>query len=147
MCKNWYQGMWTGWHWPAWQRHREPVFDIAWCCQPHWMGHGQHRSLKMPSPCWELLENVNTCIFLWTSCNKFKGEYSHGILFPDLSWMSSYPGNWSITIIFLSQQVGGAHITGLSWLILCLQCHFHIYTEHSRYLVESLSEELRNDTP
>ena len=26
--------------------HGELVFDIAWCCQPHWMGHGQHLNLK-----------------------------------------------------------------------------------------------------
>ena len=25
---------------------REPIFDIAWCCQPHGMGHGQHLNLK-----------------------------------------------------------------------------------------------------
>ena len=24
-----------------------PVFDIAWCCQPHRMGHRQHLYLKM----------------------------------------------------------------------------------------------------
>ena len=24
----------------------ELEFDIAWCCQPHWMGHGQHLNLK-----------------------------------------------------------------------------------------------------
>ena len=22
--------------------HGETVFGLAWCCQPHWMGHGQH---------------------------------------------------------------------------------------------------------
>ena len=27
--------------------HGEPVFDIAWCCQPHQMGHRQHPNLKM----------------------------------------------------------------------------------------------------
>ena len=26
--------------------HGEPVFDIAWCCQPHRMGHGQHLNLR-----------------------------------------------------------------------------------------------------
>ena len=26
--------------------HEEPVFDIAWCCQPHRMAHGQHPNLK-----------------------------------------------------------------------------------------------------
>ena len=29
------------------EMHGESVFDIAWCCQPHWMGHGQHHNLKM----------------------------------------------------------------------------------------------------
>ena len=24
----------------------EPVFSLAWCCQPHWMGHGQHPNIK-----------------------------------------------------------------------------------------------------
>ena len=27
--------------------HEEPVFDIAWCCQPHRMGYGQHLNLNM----------------------------------------------------------------------------------------------------
>ena len=27
--------------------HVEPVFHIAWCCQPHRMEHGKHRDLKM----------------------------------------------------------------------------------------------------
>ena len=27
--------------------HGEPVFDIAWCCQPDRMGHGQHLNLRM----------------------------------------------------------------------------------------------------
>ena len=26
--------------------HGELVFDIAWSCQPHRMGHGQHLNLK-----------------------------------------------------------------------------------------------------
>ena len=25
----------------------ESVFRIGWCCQPHWMVHGQHPNLKM----------------------------------------------------------------------------------------------------
>ena len=25
----------------------EAVLGIAWCCQPHWMGNGQHPNLKM----------------------------------------------------------------------------------------------------
>ena len=28
------------------EMHGEPVFDIAWCCQHHRMGHGQHLNLK-----------------------------------------------------------------------------------------------------
>ena len=27
--------------------HRKLVLDIAWCCQPHRMGHRQHLNLKM----------------------------------------------------------------------------------------------------
>ena len=29
------------------EAHGELVFDIAWCCQPHWMGHVQYPNLKM----------------------------------------------------------------------------------------------------
>ena len=29
------------------ETHGELVFDIAWCCQPHWMGHGKYPNLKM----------------------------------------------------------------------------------------------------
>ena len=28
------------------EMHGEPVFDIAWYCKPHRMGHGQHINLK-----------------------------------------------------------------------------------------------------
>ena len=24
-----------------------PVFDVAWCCQTHQIGHGQHPNLKL----------------------------------------------------------------------------------------------------
>ena len=34
------------------QMHGELVFDIAWCCQPHRMGHGQHLNLKWISVDW-----------------------------------------------------------------------------------------------
>ena len=27
--------------------YREPVFDVAWSCQRHWIGHGQHPTFKM----------------------------------------------------------------------------------------------------
>ena len=30
----------------------EPVFGIAWCYQPQWMGHRQHPNLKMDI-CWQ----------------------------------------------------------------------------------------------
>ena len=30
----------------------EPVFGIAWCCQSHWMGHGQQPNLKMDMMIW-----------------------------------------------------------------------------------------------
>ena len=29
------------------EMHTEPVFDIAWCYQPHRMGHEQRHNLKM----------------------------------------------------------------------------------------------------
>ena len=29
------------------ETHGELVFDIAWCCQPHRMGHGQYPNLKL----------------------------------------------------------------------------------------------------
>ena len=31
---------------PVTNMHGEPVFDIAWCCQPDGMGHGQHLNQK-----------------------------------------------------------------------------------------------------
>ena len=34
------------------EMHGEPVFDIAWRCQPHRMGHGQGRNLKMDMDGW-----------------------------------------------------------------------------------------------
>ena len=38
--------------------HGEPLFDIAWCYQPHRMAHGQHLNLNMDM-CWEMIENAN----------------------------------------------------------------------------------------
>ena len=35
--------------------HWEPVFNIAWCCQPHRMGHGQHFNLKMDLDGWMVI--------------------------------------------------------------------------------------------
>ena len=29
------------------ETHGEPIFNVAWCCQPHQMGHRQHPNLKM----------------------------------------------------------------------------------------------------
>ena len=34
------------------EMHGEPVFGVAWCCQPHWMGHGPHPNLKMDVMIW-----------------------------------------------------------------------------------------------
>ena len=45
--------------------HGEPVFDIAWCCQPHQMGHRQHPNLKM---------DINWSQFWWHL--KFNCHYS-----------------------------------------------------------------------
>ena len=32
--------------------HGEPLFDVVWCCQHRWMGHGQHPNLKMETDGW-----------------------------------------------------------------------------------------------
>ena len=53
-CKTWSECVKTYVHkWLAWlastcktEMLGELVFDIAWCCQPHWMGHGEHLNLK-----------------------------------------------------------------------------------------------------
>ena len=44
---------------------RKPVFDIAYCCQPHEMGHGQHLNLK-----WIWMDDgwMHICISEWNEC-------------------------------------------------------------------------------
>ena len=34
------------------EMHGGPVFNVAWCCQPHWMGQRQHPTLKMDMDGW-----------------------------------------------------------------------------------------------
>ena len=37
------------------EMHGEPVFNIACCCQPHRMGHGQHFNLRMDLDGWMVI--------------------------------------------------------------------------------------------
>ena len=43
---------WLKIFWPSTILDKGLVFSIAWCYQPHWMGHRQHPNLKMDMDGW-----------------------------------------------------------------------------------------------
>ena len=75
----WCQRMRPVCRWPARQReaHGELLYDIAWCWQPHRMGHGEHPNFKIDMNGWMVMRTNITDGHLMCSWFLYHWQQQH----------------------------------------------------------------------